>query len=323
MALDSSDHLLKIINDILDLSKIDAHQMAIESIGINLQQLLSSAIDKFMLSLDKDIEINLTIPPEFNPYRVGDPVRFNQIINNLISNAIKFTEKGSVDICLLGNDESIELSVKDTGIGIPKHQLQNIFSPFKQADDSITRSYGGTGLGLAICTSLTELMSGKLKVTSEEGVGTEFTFQAPMPITDAPTVNESLKMQIEPPDLTGLNIIIAEDNESNQTILKHILANKNNNIQICDNGKQALETYHQMQDVDLLILDIHMPVLNGIDVCKAIRENDNEVPILALTADVNFQNKHLYIDHGFTDIVTKPLKLPELYQFIKSQCQTQ
>lgn len=105
--------------------------------------------------------------------------------------------------------------------------------------------------------------------------------------------------------------------------MKHILANKNNNIQICDNGKQALETYHQMQDVDLLILDIHMPVLNGIDVCKAIRENDNEVPILALTADVNFQNKHLYIDHGFTDIVTKPLKLPELYQFIKSQCQTQ
>lgn len=322
MALESSEELLKIINDILDLSKIDAHQMGIESIGIHLGDLLSTALDKFMLSLYKDIDINLVIPPEFNPYRVGDPVRFNQIINNLISNAIKFTHEGSVTVTLRGDADNIELSVKDTGIGIPKTKLQTIFEPFKQADDSTTRSYGGTGLGLAICASLTELMKGQLQVTSKEGVGTEFTFQAPMPITAISEMNKPTEENIAPPDMTGLNIIIAEDNESNQTIIEYILNSNHANIQMCDNGEQALEAFYQMNDVDLLILDIHMPVMNGIDVCKAVRKENATVPILALTADVILQDKHVFLEHGFNDIVTKPLKLQHLYQFIRTHCRT-
>ncbi|MDG1122171.1 MAG: ATP-binding protein [Glaciecola sp.] len=320
MALDSSKDLLNIINDILDLSKIDASHMTIEAIPLQLNALLTSAFNKFTLSLDKDIELELLIAPELNPYRIGDPTRLTQIINNLVSNAIKFTHQGSVKVLLTGDAERIELIVSDTGIGIPQDTLQNIFEPFRQADNSTTRNYGGTGLGLAICSSLTSLMDGTLRVFSEDGVGTEFIFNAPLPIT-AMTLNTINAPINEPvPDLSDFTILVAEDNPSNQVIIQTILSNTGANIHIYDNGKQALAAYNQFEHVDLLILDINMPIMNGIDMCLAIRKTNKLIPILALSADIMLQNKSVLNHYGFTDTISKPLQLEQLYQFIHTYC---
>ncbi|MDG1468355.1 MAG: ATP-binding protein [Glaciecola sp.] len=322
MALDSSKDLLHIINDILDLSKIDALQMTIEDIPLHMNELVILAFNKFKIGLDKEIDLQLSISQELPPYRRGDPFRLTQIINNLLSNAIKFTHQGTVKVMLSGDEQNIKLVVSDTGIGIPTDKLQSIFEPFKQADNSTTRSYGGTGLGLAICSSLTELMDGTLRVFSEEGVGTEFIFQAPLPVTvSAMTIDTKARSEnIQAPDLSGLTILIAEDNPSNNVIIQQILHPTGANIYMYDDGEQALAGFCELEHVDLLILDIHMPVINGIEMCQAVREMNTTVPILALTADVTLQDQSVLTHYGFSDIVTKPMQLEQLYQCIQAYC---
>ncbi|MBT4883458.1 MAG: response regulator, partial [Glaciecola sp.] len=221
-----------------------------------------------------------------------------------------------------GDEQNIKLVVSDTGIGIPTDKLQSIFEPFKQADNSTTRSYGGTGLGLAICSSLTELMDGTLRVFSEEGVGTEFIFQVPLPVTvSAMTIDTKARSEnIQAPDLSGLTILIAEDNPSNNVIIQQILHPTGANIYMYDDGEQALAGFCELEHVDLLILDIHMPVINGIEMCQAVREINTTVPILALTADVTLQDQSVLTHYGFSDIVTKPMQLEQLYQCIQAYC---
>lgn len=320
MALDSSKDLLTIINDILDFSKIDALQMTIENIPLHINELVTATFNKFKIALDREIDLQLSISQELNPYRAGDPIRLTQIINNLLSNAIKFTHQGTVKVMLSGNEQSIKLVVSDTGIGIPTDQLQSIFEPFKQADNSTTRSYGGTGLGLAICSSLTELMHGSLRVFSEEGVGTEFIFEVPLPVTAMTVDSKAGSENIQAPDLSHMTILVAEDNSSNQVIIQQILNRTGANIYMYDDGEQALTAYCELEHVDLLILDIHMPVINGIEMCQAVREVNTTVPILALTADVTLQDKSVLTHYGFSDIVTKPLQLDQLYQLIHAYC---
>ena len=310
MALDSSK----------DLSKIDALQMTIENIPLHINELVTSTFNKFKMALDKEIDLQLSISQELNPYRTGDPIRLTQIINNLLSNALKFTHQGTVKVILSGNEKSIKLVVCDTGIGVPKDKLQCIFEPFKQAANSTTRSYGGTGLGLAICSSLTELMHGSLRVFSEEGVGTEFIFQVPLPVT-AMTVDRKVRSEnIQAPDLSHMTILIAEDNSSNQVIIQQVLNRTGANIYMYDDSEQALTAFCELEHVDLLILDINMPVINGIEMCQAVREVNTTVPILALTADVTLQDKSVITHYGFSDIVTKPLQLDRLYQLIHAYC---
>lgn len=310
MALDSSK----------DLSKIDALQMTIENIPLHINEVVTSTFNKFKMALDKEIDLQLSISQELNPYRTGDPIRLTQIINNLLSNALKFTHQGTVKVILSGNEKSIKLVVCDTGIGVPKDKLQCIFEPFKQADNSTTRSYGGTGLGLAICSSLTELMHGSLRVFSEEGVGTEFIFQVPLPVT-AMTVDRKVRSEnIQAPDLSHMTILIAEDNSSNQVIIQQVLNRTGANIYMYDDSEQALTAFCELEHVDLLILDINMPVINGIEMCQAVREVNTTVPILALTADVTLQDKSVITHYGFSDIVTKPLQLDRLYQLIHAYC---
>lgn len=310
MALDSSK----------DLSKIDALQMTIENIPLHINEVVTSTFNKFKMALDKEIDLQLSISQELNPYRTGDPIRLTQIINNLLSNALKFTHQGTVKVILSGNEQSIKLVVSDTGIGIPTDKLQCIFEPFKQADNSTTRSYGGTGLGLAICSSLTELMHGSLRVFSEEGVGTEFIFQVPLPVT-AMTVDRKVRSEnIQAPDLSHMTILIAEDNSSNQVIIQQVLNRTGANIYMYDDSEQALTAFCELEHVDLLILDINMPVINGIEMCQAVREVNTTVPILALTADVTLQDKSVITHYGFSDIVTKPLQLDRLYQLIHAYC---
>ena len=294
--------------------------MTIENIPLHINELVTSTFNKFKIALDKEINLQLSISQELNPYRTGDPIRLTQIINNLLSNAIKLTHQGTVKVLLSGNEQSIKLVVSDTGIGIPTDQLQSIFAPFKQADNSTTRSYGGTGLGLAICSNLTELMHGSLRVFSEEGVGTEFIFQVPLPVTAMTVDSQARSENLQAPDLSHMTILIAEDNTSNQVIIQQILNRTGANIYMYDNGEQALSAFCELEHVDLLILDIHMPVINGIEMCQAVREINTTVPILALTADVTLQDKSVLTHYGFSDIVTKPLQLDRLYQFIHAYC---
>jgi len=183
MAMQSSKDLLTLINDILDLSKIDSHEMALESISVDITDLGKKAIEKFKLQLQKPLKLDIEISPGFHPKRNTDPVRINQVINNFLANAIKFTQTGSVLLRISGDTENVSISVKDTGIGIPASKLNSIFEPFKQADESTTRHFGGTGLGLAICKSIAELMGGEIKVSSLVGVGSTFIFSVPMSIT--------------------------------------------------------------------------------------------------------------------------------------------
>ena len=183
MAMQSSKDLLTLINDILDLSKIDSHEMALESIVVDITDLAKKAIEKFKLQLQKPLKLDIEISPGFHPKRSTDPVRINQVLNNFLANAIKFTQTGAVLLRISGDTENVSISVKDTGIGIPAAKLNSIFEPFQQADESTTRNFGGTGLGLAICKSIAESMGGEIKVTSLVGVGSTFIFSVPMSIT--------------------------------------------------------------------------------------------------------------------------------------------
>ena len=319
MAYESSSDLLNLLNDILDLSKIDAHEMAIENIELNLADLIHSAIDKFRLNLEPSVKLIANIPDDFAAKRYGDPIRFNQVLNNLLSNAIKFTLEGQVIVSLTGDEEKVSLSISDTGIGIPESKQASIFRPFKQADDSTTRTFGGTGLGLAICSSLAELMSAEITLESQVGKGSVFTFTVPMQINTA-TDDSDKPAYADIPNLSGKRILVAEDNPSNQQMLALMLAETNAELTIVSDGQQALDEYIIAGDFDAIILDLHMPLLNGRDTCKKLRKINRLIPILALTADVLAENNKGMLADGFDEVLTKPLNKHILFEQLANYC---
>lgn len=319
MAYESSSDLLNLLNDILDLSKIDAHEMAIENIELNLADLIHSAVDKFRLNLEHSVELIANIPENFIAKRFGDPIRFNQVLNNLLSNAIKFTLEGQVIVSLTGDDETVSLTISDTGIGIPESKQVSIFRPFKQADDSTTRTFGGTGLGLAICSSLAELMSAEITLESQVGKGSVFTFTVPMQINTASDDTDNLAYA-DIPDLSGKRILVAEDNPSNQQMLALMLAETNAELTIVSDGQQALDEYIIAGNFDAIILDLHMPLLNGRDTCKKLRKINSLIPILALTADVLAENNKGMLADGFDEVLTKPLNKHILFEQLANYC---
>ena len=319
MAYESSSDLLNLLNDILDLSKIDAHEMAIENIELNLADLIHSAIDKFRLNLEPSVELIANIPDDFAAKRYGDPIRFNQVLNNLLSNAIKFTLEGQVIVSLTGDEEKVSLSISDTGIGIPESKQASIFRPFKQADDSTTRTFGGTGLGLAICSSLAELMSAEITLESQVGKGSVFTFTVPMQINTA-TDDSDKPAYADIPNLSGKRILVAEDNPSNQQMLALMLAETNAELTIVSDGQQALNEYIIAGDFDAIILDLHMPLLNGRDTCKKLRKINSLIPIFALTADVLAENNKGMLADGFDEVLTKPLNKHILFEQLANYC---
>ena len=319
MAYESSSDLLNLLNDILDLSKIDAHEMAIENIELNLADLIHSAIDKFRLNLEPSVELIANIPDDFAAKRYGDPIRFNQVLNNLLSNAIKFTLEGQVIVSLTGDEEKVSLSISDTGIGIPESKQASIFRPFKQADDSTTRTFGGTGLGLAICSSLAELMSAEITLESQVGKGSVFTFTVPMQINTA-TDDSDKPAYADIPNLSGKRILVAEDNPSNQQMLALMLAETNAELTIVSDGQQALDEYIIAGDFDAIILDLHMPLLNGRDTCKKLRKINSLIPIFALTADVLAENNKGMLADGFDEVLTKPLNKHILFEQLANYC---
>nr|WP_319999554.1 response regulator [uncultured Draconibacterium sp.] len=322
----SGENLLNIINDILDFSKIEAGQIKLENIKFSLPEVIGTIAKLYKFKSDsKGIPINVNIDKNIPDVLIGDPYRLNQIVANLVNNALKFTEKGSVNINVevlhQEDDRKVELIYKviDTGIGISEEGKNKLFKEFSQVDSSTTRKYGGTGLGLSICQNLVALMNGKIGVESEVGKGSEFWFKLWYEYAEK-ELSEHME-EIKVPD--NLRILYAEDNLINQKITKFMLKKIQADCDMAGNGKQAFEMFKQ-KDYDLILMDMFMPEVNGIESTKLIREFEQEsksekpVYIVAVTANAFSEDKQKCFDAGMNDFISKPFNESELKKVIEN-----
>ncbi|MBQ4812741.1 histidine kinase [Pseudoalteromonas luteoviolacea] len=307
--------LLGLVNDILDITKIESNKLQIEHHSFNLQALLKRLDSLFAASAsEKGLSWKLHTNVEHALWLKGDELRVEQILINLCSNAVKFTESGQVSLhCEISEsaaDYRVQFTVADTGIGIAATQLQDIFAPFSQADSSTSRRYGGTGLGLAICKELSDLMSGNLTVESTPNVGSQFCFSLRCPFGDAS--NEQTQ-QYDLALISKLNILVAEDNPVNQIVIKSMLESFGVTYQLVTNGQQAIAQL-QKGAFDLVLMDCQMPVLDGYQATSTLRQtyDQSTLPIVALTADVMPEDKAYAIAIGFNSHLAKPLDRDKL-----------
>lgn len=324
-ALDSSaDTLISLINDILDFSKLEAGQVHLEQITISLKDIVGSAINNMIFrAKKKQLALNLTYDEKIPPYLIGDPIRIQEILLNLISNAIKFTSKGKVDVILKLHSLSkeyavIKFIVSDTGIGIPKEAQKTIFKPFEQADKSTTRKYGGTGLGLSITKNLVEMMNGKIFLKSKVEEGTTFWFKLKLPITTPKEIENTNSHSISH---CSLNVLVAEDNMINAMITQQMLEKLGHTSVWVENGVEALKAISKTE-FDLILMDCYMPEMDGFEATRRIRSLPNkkvaEVPIFALTASVLTPEDKEWKEAGMNGFLSKPIRLQTLREAISS-----
>ena len=321
----SGENLLGIINEILDFSKIEAGRVELENIPFNLKDILDRVYSYLSHAAEeKTITLSTSMDIPLQKAVIGDPVRLQQVLSNLVNNAIKFTFTGGVDLsCNLiqetGDSVTLLFSVSDTGIGISKENLQNVFEKFKQEDESVTRIYGGTGLGLAISKQLVGLMGGNLLVDSEKGAGSRFYFTLKFKTTDAAVLREvNRKIFIDPNTLKGKAILVVEDNEFNQFIAKSILEKWNTLTDIASNGKEAIEKV-RMKKYDLILMDMQMPVMDGVSATRIIRNELNvSTPIIALTAFATKEAIGKTMEAGMNGYITKPFEEETLFSQLLS-----
>jgi PAS domain S-box-containing protein len=323
----SADNLLSLVNDILDHSKIESGKIIFSRDQFDLHDRLTGIHEVMKIKADrKNVELDLNITGDLPKYVVGDPVRLNQILLNLVSNAVKFTEKGSVWIKaeLLGSTkehDEIQISVKDTGIGIPSDQLERIFETFTQADEKILNTFGGTGLGLAITKKLVELQGGTISVSSEEGVGSEFVFKISFKKASGERKETATILKEDKEldhNIQGAHVLLVEDNPINQKIASQFLNNWGAQVTVADNGRVALEKVAQ-KSFDFILMDIQMPEMDGYEATRAIRAIEEDyfktIPIISLTADAFSEVRERVLDAGMDDYVTKPINPT---QFLKT-----
>jgi CheY-like chemotaxis protein len=295
--------------------------MDLESNSINLLELVQNNMKAFISKAnEKGIRLQLKSSNDLPKGILGDQLRINQILNNLISNALKFTNKGNVIVSLQRqtlNDNQVEVlfSVSDSGIGIQAHQLAYIFDEFTQASNETTRNYGGTGLGLAITKRLIEIMGSKLEVRSEPGIGSTFWFKLNFNIAKDEVLP---KQEFEPTDynqLAGMEILLAEDNEMNVFVARKFLQKWNINTTVASNGIEAVDCAKRAV-FDLILMDIQMPEMDGFEATIAIRKFNTNIPIFALTANVNSEAKSKVLESGMNDYISKPFNPIELFSKI-------
>jgi len=321
---ESSNNLLAIINDILDFSKIHSGKFKCESAPFKIRQLIKKAIYPLQFKAEeKRIKLNLHIDNSLPEVLIGDPVRLQQIIINLTGNAIKFTSTGSVDVVIKGGSHRnqmiyLNVDVIDTGIGIPENKVSYIFESFTQTNINTSRKYGGTGLGLAIVKELVELQGGAVSVKSELGKGSVFSFFIPYAIgTEIPVAeNQNNTAKVNNNMLTGMSILVAEDNIINQRVVKHTLQKQGAEVKIANNGKEAIECM-QSNDFDVILMDLQMPKMDGYAATRYIREQmKKEVPIIAMTADALKGEAEKCFDAGMAAYISKPFEPNDLYRLI-------
>lgn len=322
----SGSNLLNIINDILDFSKIEAGKLNIENIPFNLLHLLNTLKVMFEpKASEKNINFKLMIDDKIPEFIFGDPTRLSQILINLINNAIKFTNDGSVIVsCLITSidkqEATIVFKIKDSGIGISEDKINSVFERFNQGNAETTRMFGGTGLGLAIVKQLVEIQNGIIDLKSKEGVGSEFSVTMIYPISHEKTleVNENINDKLHIKSSKPLNVLLVEDNVLNQKLTSIYLIGFGLQVELAENGLQALDKVKQT-NYDLILMDIHMPLLDGYHTTKKIREELNklETPIIAMTANVMSNEREKCLQFGMTDFIGKPFKENDLFNIVK------
>ena len=314
---ESGEALLAILNDILDLTKIEAGKLELEETSFDLGRVLASVHATFAsIAEEKDLALTVDVGDAAGTYH-GDPTRLRQIISNLISNALKFTAEGEVRVSAQTTAGGLAIAVSDTGIGIRLDAIDKVFGSFTQADSSVTRLHGGTGLGLAICRELAGLMGGDLTVESEFGHGATFRLEAPLPrVAEPPTAAEVDEPPPTPQDAGALRVLVAEDNATNQLVLQALLAQFEVEPVIVGDGQQAIEAWRG-QDWDVILMDVQMPVLDGVSAARAIRAEEAatgraRTPIVALTANAMTQQVASYLEAGMDGYVPKPIDIRAL-----------
>ena len=319
------DMLLDLINDILDYSKIEAGEIALESVPLNMKDLVDDAYKLVLPKMNTEsVNFYTSYDNSVGEYFIGDGTRIKQVFINLLSNAAKFTESGEIEFGITKVDEDDENTtlrcfVRDTGIGIAKDKISKIMDRFKQADNSTTREFGGTGLGLSICKMIVERMKGSFDIASTLGVGSTFSFQLTLPkSTETAIEKENVEVIDENIDTAATHVLIAEDNAINQMLLKRILEGMGFYVMLAEDGQEAYEIItNENNHVDLVFMDMQMPRMNGIDATIAVRKkNFTEIPIVALTANVQEDDRNLCLASGMNDFITKPVKKEQLIKMI-------
>ena len=314
--------LLHIVNDILDISKIEAGMLQIDEIPFQLNEVVNNVISTLKLKAsEKNIKLLYAIDSDVTNNLLGDKNRLNQILINIVGNAIKFTEKGKVELRITNkktenNTIFIEFSIIDTGIGINQKKLQSIFDRFSQAEVSTSRKFGGTGLGLSISKELIDMQNGSISVQSTENIGTTFTFVIPYTINLSATHFLDDKKEIELFESFSKNILLCEDNELNQKLITTIFEKTNHTIHIANNGVEALELLKN-KDFDIILMDLQMPKMDGYETTTIIRnELHLTIPIIALTANSLIYEKERCMNMGMNDYLSKPFSKKDLFELL-------
>lgn len=323
--------LLALLNDLLDLSKIEAGRMALDRVPFRPRALMEEAMkSQSALAMQRGVTVRVEIAPDLPDAVLGDPLRLRQILANLLSNAVKFTTDGS--ILLRANStagpepswNTFEIEVADTGMGIPADKLQTIFEKFTQADSSINRKYGGTGLGLTITRVLVAMHGGDISVESEVGHGSQFTVR--IPYESAPTVKTGPQAVLPPPqsvepvdgDANAASILVVEDNLVNQKMVSSILTKRGYDVQITSNGQEALQAL-ELKVFHLVLMDVQMPVLDGLEATRLIRKDTRwaNLPIIAMTAHAMNGDKEGCLAAGMNAYISKPVHSAHLLSIVE------
>ncbi len=323
----SADNLLVIINDILDFSKIEAGKVTFENIDFDIRHRMNELKKTFEhRTKEKCLGFEILVQNDVPASIKGDPYRLNQILFNLVGNAIKFTSEGNIKVSVTISQQTenkiwIQFEVKDSGIGIPLSQQSKIFESFTQANTDTTRKYGGTGLGLAITKNLVQLQNGTIGIESEVGIGTSFIVKIPYGIGANEQLEDLSQKRDEPSDLSGIKILLVEDNLMNQFVAKQFFKKWNNELIIANHGAEAITILREQEDIDLVLMDLQMPEMSGFQAAEIIRGQNSvvknpDIPIIALSADAFLETRRRVIEAGMNDYVTKPFKPDELYSKI-------
>ncbi|HUZ13874.1 MAG TPA: ATP-binding protein [Caulobacteraceae bacterium] len=317
----SGQALLAVLNDILDISKIEAGKLALEDCVFDVGELAAGAYAAFSGQAEtRDLKLALVVEPGARGWRRGDPTRVRQILFNLLSNAVKFTQAGGIDVTISASDDALRIRVADTGLGMAPQTLAHLFEKFVQADASTTRRYGGTGLGLAICHELAEMMGGSICAQSELGQGTVFVVDLPLARAEAPAAAATARGASEI-EASGLRILAAEDNAINQLVLKTLLSQIGLTPVMVENGREAVEAWRR-ERWDAILMDVQMPEMDGVAATAAIREEERRsgrtrTPIVALTANALTHQIDSYRASGIDAHVAKPIEAARLFETLQ------
>ncbi|MEZ5542118.1 MAG: ATP-binding protein [Pseudomonadota bacterium] len=313
--------LSRLINDILELSRIDAGKISIERQPFSLHVMLDATLDMVRQAAgDKGLDLQLVKSGSLPDWVNGDALRLQQVLVNLLTNAIKFTHRGAVTLEVAPGDDAIAFRVVDTGIGMTPEQLARVFEPFEQGDSSTTRLYGGTGLGLTISRGLVEHMGGKMVAHSSPGSGSTFLITVPLAATAAPCRPEAVVVRADSaPVLEGLRVLVADDDEVNRIVIEHLLESEGAQVSFAENGQQVMDIITRDKDFDVVLMDIQMPVMDGYAATRRVKLMEPGLPVIGLTAHALAEDREKCLAAGMSDHVTKPVDTVQLTAAILAQ----